>query len=91
MVGVQWRNTISIRSASLCVMAALWGGYTKPVSFPILEDYDKGSSLQRIAADFALFRMFEPGNQVYPHSCLAKMLGPTLCCIRVVPSWASRQ
>jgi polysaccharide biosynthesis protein PslG len=56
MVGVQWRNIISIRSASLCVIAALWGGYTKPVSFSILEDYDKGSALQKIAADLALFR-----------------------------------
>ena len=32
------------------------GAYTKPVSFAVLEDYDKGIPLTQVAADFALFR-----------------------------------
>jgi hypothetical protein len=32
------------------------GSFTKPVSFAILEDYDKGTDLHQIAGDFALFR-----------------------------------
>jgi hypothetical protein len=32
------------------------GVFTKPVSFAILEDYDKGDDLGRIARDFALFK-----------------------------------
>jgi polysaccharide biosynthesis protein PslG len=30
--------------------------FTKPISFAILEDYDKGESLSEVAQDFALFR-----------------------------------
>jgi polysaccharide biosynthesis protein PslG len=30
--------------------------YTKPISFAILEDYDKGADLAEVARDFALFR-----------------------------------
>ena len=30
--------------------------FTKPISFAILEDYDKGDSLSQVAKDFALFR-----------------------------------
>jgi hypothetical protein len=32
------------------------GVFTKPVSFAILEDYDKGHDLRQVAEDFALFR-----------------------------------
>lgn len=32
------------------------GSFTKPVSFSILEDYDKGDDLSRVQEDFALFR-----------------------------------
>jgi polysaccharide biosynthesis protein PslG len=32
------------------------GSFTKPISFAILEDYDKGSDLYRVEADFELFR-----------------------------------
>ena len=32
------------------------GVFTKPVSFAILEDYDKGDDLGEIARDFALFK-----------------------------------
>jgi hypothetical protein len=32
------------------------GSYTKPISFAILEDYDKGDDLGEIARDFAAFR-----------------------------------
>jgi polysaccharide biosynthesis protein PslG len=31
-------------------------GFTKPISFAILEDYDKGTDLYRVAEDFELFR-----------------------------------
>jgi hypothetical protein len=31
-------------------------GYTKPVSFAVLEDYDKDTPLSEVAADFALFK-----------------------------------
>jgi hypothetical protein len=34
----------------------LGSGFTKPVSFAILEDYDKGADLGEVARDFALFR-----------------------------------
>jgi hypothetical protein len=34
----------------------LEGGYTKPVSFAVLEDYDKGTPLSEVAADFALLK-----------------------------------
>jgi hypothetical protein len=34
----------------------LRGAYTKPVSFAILEDYDKGHDLVEVARDFAVFR-----------------------------------
>jgi polysaccharide biosynthesis protein PslG len=30
--------------------------YTKPISFSILEDYDKGDDLAKVAKDFAAFR-----------------------------------
>src|SRR5919107_242319 len=30
--------------------------FTKPISFAILEDYDKGESLTEVAKDFALFK-----------------------------------
>src|SRR5215207_6957289 len=30
--------------------------FTKPISFAILEDYDKGDSLSEVAKDFALFK-----------------------------------
>ena len=36
--------------------APVKGGFTKPVSFAILEDYDKGYDLTAVARDFALFR-----------------------------------
>jgi polysaccharide biosynthesis protein PslG len=32
------------------------GDYTKPISFAILEDYDKGSDLRQVARDFKLFQ-----------------------------------
>lgn len=32
------------------------GSFTKPISFAILEDYDKGSDLYQVEADFELFR-----------------------------------
>jgi hypothetical protein len=32
------------------------GEYTKPISFAILEDYDKGSDLKQVARDFRLFK-----------------------------------
>jgi hypothetical protein len=32
------------------------GAFTKPVSFAILEDYDKGHDLSQVARDFALFK-----------------------------------
>ncbi len=71
MVGVRRWSTMSIRLGGLCVITALLGphappvppvsavssaGFTKPVSFAVLEDYDKGTPLSRVAADFALFR-----------------------------------
>ena len=30
--------------------------FTKPISFAILEDYDKGDSLSEVVKDFALFK-----------------------------------
>jgi polysaccharide biosynthesis protein PslG len=62
---------MGIRIGGLCVITALLtpqapalaqsravptAGITKPVSFAVLEDYDKGTPLSRVAADFALFR-----------------------------------
>jgi hypothetical protein len=35
---------------------AIQGAFAKPVSFSILEDYDKGEDLRDVARDFALFR-----------------------------------
>jgi hypothetical protein len=34
----------------------LQGSYTKPISFAVLEDYDKGTPLGEVAADFELFQ-----------------------------------
>ena len=48
------------------VVVATWtldartsGRVTKPISFAILEDYDKGDSLEDVARDFELFRELE--------------------------------
>jgi hypothetical protein len=49
----------------LLTLAAGWAadaqspGERKPVSFAILEDYDKGDDLKEVAADFALFEALE--------------------------------
>jgi hypothetical protein len=49
-----------VATASLIVpLAATSSRITKPVSFAILEDYDKSASLSEIAADFALFKELE--------------------------------
>ena len=42
--------------AERCTPAAGPQGWTKPVSFSVLEDYDKGASLEEVARDFALMR-----------------------------------
>ena len=64
-MGTTWTRT----SASLALGAALWLSsactqapvrpqpvFEKPLSFSILEDYDKGESLAEVEADFRLFR-----------------------------------
>ena len=43
-------------STSPWVSPATNGDYTKPISFAILEDYDKGSDLKHVARDFRLFQ-----------------------------------
>ena len=43
-------------TASLAADPSAGSSFTKPISFAILEDYDKGESLSDVAKDFALFR-----------------------------------
>ena len=38
------------------IETAARGSFTKPISFAILEDYDKGDALAEVAQDFALFK-----------------------------------
>lgn len=44
------------REPSPATAATPAGSFTKPISFAILEDYDKGDDLGEIARDFAVFR-----------------------------------
>ncbi len=44
------------QTPSLPVGHPAGSSFTKPISFAILEDYDKGASLSEVAKDFALFK-----------------------------------
>src|SRR5918994_7957389 len=44
------------KAARLAAEPSAGSSFTKPISFAILEDYDKGDSLSEVAKDFSLFK-----------------------------------